>query len=76
MKLQARMPSEESANQIGLIGGEVVEDDMNLLSSGYNDTTSSRKAMKSRLARRVAVFPCAADLGWSEMTRRSDGSHS
>ena len=59
MKLDARMPLEEIANQLGFMGGEIVEDDMNLLpGQAPRPDTSSKKATKSRLVWRAAVLPC------------------
>src|SRR5215472_11087319 len=58
VKPHPRMPLQEIAHRLGFMGGEVVEDDVNLLPGGHNDTTSSRKATNSRLVWRAAVFPC------------------
>ena len=51
------MQVQEIAHGLGLMRGEVVEDDVNLLPGGHRDTTSLRKATNSRLVWRAAVLP-------------------
>lgn len=57
MEPDTRILLQELANQRRLMSRQVIEDDVNLLTRRARETTSLRKATKSRLIWRAAVLP-------------------
>ena len=58
MKAHVGMLGEEPFDLFGLVRGEIVEHDVNLLAHPVRATKPSRKAMNSLLVCRAAVMPC------------------